>query len=296
MSQTVPAHYGIQFANTIELLLQQKDSRLGDKVSVASNYSGKQVSPVDQVGILEMDEVTSRFEPMGRKDIPLDRRWVVPQSYDLNQQLDSYDDHKLLIDPKSKYVQAGYAAAKRRRDRTIINAFFADAKTGEQGGTTTSFLSSQQIAVNFGSASNVNLTYAKVKEARRLFMAADVDTETEELFIGVTDKEHDSLLNEIQLISLDYNDRPVLQEGKITRFLGFNFVHSQLFKSQTDGSGYYRIPAWVKSGMHLAIWKDLETDISKRNDIKGTPWQAYLKLMIGATRLEEKKVVEIKCL
>lgn len=292
MSQNVPSHYVIQFANTIELLLQQKDSRLGDKVTIGS-YKGKQASPVDQFGIIEMQEAVGRYQPIGRQDLPNDRRWVLPTPFELNQILDSFDDHKLLIDPKSKYVEAAHAAAKRRRDRTIISAFFADAKTGEQGGTTTSFPSAQQIAVDFGSASNSGLTYAKLKEAKKMLMAADVDIDADPLFCGVTAEQHDNLLSEIQLISLDYNDRPVLQEGRIRSFMGFNFVHTELYG--VDGDSYRRIPVWAKSGMHLGVWNEMETNISQRTDLSSQPWQAYVKLMIGATRLEEEKVIEIKC-
>lgn len=292
MSLNVPGHYVIQFANTIEMLLGQEDFRLGGACAVG-RHIGKQAAVVDQLGLVEMNEVTSRFEPIGRTDAAVDRRWLLPKMFDLNQQLDSFDEHKLLIDPKSKYVQAAVNAANRQKDRVLINAFFADAKTGEQGGTTTSFPAGQQIAVGFGASGNVGLTYAKLKEAKRLLMAADVNVKSEPLFVGITAKQHDNLLNEIQLISLDYNEKPVLQEGLITRFLGFNFIHSELFA--TDSNSYRRVPCWAKSGMHLGIWKDVETNISQRNDLSSQPWQAYVKMMINATRTNEEKVIEIKC-
>lgn len=290
--QNVPAHFAQQFASNINLLLQQKDSRLRSCV-MTGNHQGEQASPVDQVGAVEMQDVVSRFAPMGRVDAALDRRWVDPQSSDLPQLLDSFDKLKLLIDPTSTYVQNAVAAAKRKQDRQIISAFFATAKTGKTGSDTTSFPGSQQVAVNHGASGNVGMTVAKLREAKKRLMAAEVELDTDPLFMAITAAQHDNLLGEALVVSTDFNDRPVLVDGKITRFLGINFIHTELVG--LDGSSYRRVPVWAKSGMYLGLWEDMQTSISKRNDLSGEPWQAYVKQTVGATRLEEKKIIEIKC-
>jgi len=110
--------------------------------------------------------------------------------------------------------------------------------------------------------------------------------------VVITAQQHDDLLNEAQAISLDYNTRPVLVDGKITAFMGFNFVHCE--RLPVDGSSYRRVPAYAKSGVHLGMWNDINTQISMRDD-KGYATQVYVKGTFGATRTEEKKVVEIKC-
>lgn len=292
MSQNIPNHYVQQYATNIEMLLQQKDSRLRSLVTQGT-YVGEQASPVDQVDAIEMLDVVGRFAPIGRVDAVVDRRWVSPESFDLPQLIDTFDKLKLLTNPESTWVMNAVAAAKRKQDRLIINAFFGDAKTGKTGSTTTSFPSAQQIAVDEGSSSNVGLTVAKLRAAKKMLMAAEVDLETDPIYCGVTAEQHDNLLAEAQVISTDFNERPVLVDGKITRFLGFDFVHSELF--QLDSSSYRRIPVWAKSGMHLGIWNDVVTDIDKRKDLTGHPWQAYVYMTMGATRLQEEKVVEIKC-
>jgi len=53
------------------------------------------------------------------------------------------------------------------------------------------------------------------------------------------------------------------------------------------------VPVWAKSGMHLGVWGDIQTSISQRHDLQGEPWQAYVKMTMGATRLEEDKIVKI---
>lgn len=294
MSQNLPAHYVMQFATNIQLLLQQKGSKLRSTVTTDS-YVGKQASPVDQIGKIEMQTVVNRFAPMGRVDAPVDRRWVYPTDYDLPQLIDAFDKLRLLIDPKSKYVENAVAAAGRQLDRLILAAALGTAKTGEQGATSTDLPAAQKIAVNFGGAAS-GLNVAKIREGKRLLMKADVDLETDEIYLPIGADQHDDLLGEIQIISSEFNgaDQPVLKEGKIMRFLGVNFIHTELSQANLS-AGDVLLPMYAKSGMHLGLWADVATDISQRKDLQGLPWQAYVTLTAGATRLEEKKVVQIAC-
>lgn len=292
MSINLPSHYTIQYANNIQLLLQQKGSKLRDKV-MSGSHVGKQASPVDQIGSIAMQPVVSRFAPMGRVDASVDRRWVYPSDFDLPQLIDSFDKLRLLLDPSSSYVQNAVYAAGRQMDDLIIDSFFGTAKTGEAGGTSTTFPAGNQVAVNEGAAANTGLTVAKLRKAKRLLMANQVDLESDPLTCVVTALQHDNLLAEAQVISMDYNDRPVLADGKIQRFLGIDFVHCE--RLDTDGSSYRRVPVFAKSGMYLGIWDDVKTDISQRKDLQSMPWQAYVTMTAGATRLEENKIVEIKC-
>lgn len=292
MSVNAPNHYVIQYANTIQLLLQQKGSKLRQHVMSGTHY-GKQASPVDQIGAINMQPAGSRYSPLGRVDAVLDRRWVFPQDFDLNQMIDNFDKLKMLLDPQSSYVQNAVYAAGRKMDDLIVSAFFADAKTGEVGGTTTSFPAANQVAVGFGAAANTGLTVAKLREAKRLLMSYEVDLEADPLTAVVTAKQHDNLLAEAQVISTDFNDKPVMVEGKVTRFLGINIVHCE--RLNVDGSSYRRVPVFAKSGMHLGIWKDQINDLSQRKDITSLPWQSYIQMSMGATRLEENKIIELKC-
>lgn len=303
MSVNIPTHFFTEFARNIDLLLQQKNSRLSDKVATG-NHSGDKASPVDQIGKVEMSDVTSRFAPMGRTDAPTSRRWVFPISSDLPQLLDSFDALKVLTDPKSKYVENAVNAANRRRDRHIIGAFFADAYTGVNAGSTETFGSTvttsggQNVSVSVGgSASGMNV--AKLKEGLRRLMEADVDLEAEQPYCAITASEHDDLLNEIQVISTDFGaaQAPVLVEGRIRRFLGINFVHTQLLTTGTDDAAgtSTACPLWVPSGMYYGNWQTAMTDISQRKDLQGLPWQAYVSMTGGATRLEKERVVRIWC-
>ncbi len=292
MSVNIPTHFVQQFATNIQLLLQQKGSKLRSTVMTGSHI-GKQASPVDQIGAIEMQQVIGRFGAMGRVDAALDRRWVFPSDFDLPQLIDSYDKLRLLNDPTSSYVQNAVFAAGRKFDQLILAAINGTNQTGETGSTATVLPAAQKVAVNFGASSNTGLTVAKLREAKRILMAADLDLDDpmNQLTCVVKAKQHDNLLAEAQVISTDFNDKPVLVEGKIMRFLGINFVHSELVETST----YDLVPVYAKSGVYLGLWNDISTDIDRRKDIQSLPWQAYVFMTAGATRLEEEKVVQVSC-
>lgn len=289
----IPTHYAQQYASTITLLLQQRGSRLRDTVTFMPISGAKSAVPVDQIGPVEATERATRYPPLTPGNTPADRPWVYPADFDWNDLVDSIDKLRVVTDPTSAMSLNGTYAMGRAQDRVIIRNFFADRKTGQEGGTTTSFLAANVVAVNFGAAGNVGMTVAKLREAKRILMAAEVDLDMDPLTLPVTAKQHDNLLAEMQVISLDFNEKPVLVEGKVTRFLGFNFKHTELLA--TDANAYRRVPAYAKTGMVLGMWNDITTDISQRKDLAGLPIQIYVYGTFGATRTEEKKVVEIKC-
>lgn len=293
MSANATSLYAQQYANNIQLKLQQKASRLRQCVTIG-NYVGEQASPVDQVDAVEMQPVTAQFAPITRTDAAVDRRWIVPSFYDLAQQVDTFDKLKMLTDLNGAHTQNAVSAAGRQFDRLIIAAAIGTAKTGKTGTTSTTLPNAQKIAVNFGASSDVGLTVAKLREAKRLLMKADVDLETDSLWMPLGADQHDNLLAEAQVISLDFNEKPVLMEGRLTRFLGINFIHTELAVANLV-SGDATIPVWARSGMHLGIWTDVKTDVSQRKDLSGHPWQSYVYMGAGATRLEEEKVVQIAC-
>lgn len=294
MSVNLPTHFVQQYSTNIALLLQQKGSKLRGAVTTGSHV-GKQASPVDQVGSIEMQAVTTRFAPMGRVDAPTDRRWVFPSDFDLPQMIDSYDKLRLITDPESTYVQNAVMAAGRQFDKLILDAVTGTAKTGETGATSTSFTAGNEVDVAVGGA-NSKLNVAKIKAVKELMMANFVDFDMEEAFIGITAADHASLLNEIQVISSDFNGggAPVLRDGKIDQFLGFKFIHSELIETELAGTNEVTLPVWVKSGMYLGMWNDIQNSVSRRNDLQGEPWQLYTYMTAGATRLEEDKVYAIE--
>lgn len=291
MSFEVTTHFVQQYTTNVQLLLQQRGSKLRDAVTVGS-YNGKAAKAIEQVGSVDAQKRTVRHGDTPLISTPADARWVFPTDYEWADLIDDQDKLRMLIDPQSAYAQNGAYALGRAMDDEIITAFFGTAKTGENGSTSTSHGASQQVAADTGATGATGLNISKLRAAKRILMANQVDIDNDPLFCVITAQQHDDLLNEAQAISLDYNTKPVLVDGKITSFMGFNFIHSE--RLETDGSSYRRVPAFAKSGMHLGMWNDISSMISERPD-KGYATQIYCKGTFGATRTEEKKVVEIKC-
>jgi capsid protein len=122
-------------------------------------------------------------------------------------------------------------------------------------------------------------------------MQANVNMDADQFFVAMTAQQFDDLLAEVQTTSLDYNTKPVLVDGRISNFMGFTFVHTELLaKASTTRSCI----AWAKSGIHLGLWKDVSSSIDKRPD-KSNSMQVYSTGTFGATRLEQGRVVEIQC-
>jgi hypothetical protein len=301
MSINIPEHYYTEYSRNIDLLLQQMDSRLSGAVNQGT-HSGEKASPVDQIGKIEMTDVTTRFAPMPRTDAPLSRRWVFPISSDLNQMIDTFDALKLLTDPKSKYVENAVAAGMRRKDRHIIGAFFADALTGVNAGTTETFGTAlttdatpgQNVGADTG-GSDSGLNVAKLKAGVKRLMEANVDVDAEPVHVAITAKQHDELLSEIQVIGREFGV-PILGDNKtLKRWWVIQFHHTELLTQGTDDTATtsWQVPMWVPNGMHYGSWQTLVTDISQRKDIQGIPWQAYVMLTGGATRLEKERVIRI---
>lgn len=295
MSDNLVGLYAQTYKGNIQLLLQQRGSRLRGSVTEDSGYVGNQAAPVDQIGSVEADPVTGRFQPIQGKDLPNDRRWVFPQDFDLPLFVDTFDKLRLLEDPTSSYSVAATNGMGRRIDDVIINGIFGTNKTGQNGATSVTFPAGQQISASLGASAATGLNVAKLKKGMELLLAAEADLDNDPVYLPITAKQNTDLMNEIQVINGDYSALgATVREGRLMNFMGINFLHSE--RLPTNGSGYRRCPLYLKSGLHLAIWGGSTTaDISQRKDLKGMPYQIYLWMTMDATRLEEKKIVEIPC-
>lgn len=287
MSFEVNTAFVQQYTTNVQLLLQQRGSKLRDYCTMGS-YTGKAAKAVEQIGAVTAQKKTSRHSDTPLISTPHSARWVFPEDYEWADMVDDQDKLRMLIDPTSPYAQNGAYALGRSLDAAIIAAALGDAKTGENGSTTTAFATAtQSIAVGA-----TGLTIAKLRQAKRILMANEVDVENDPLYIAVTATQVDNLLGTTEVTSADYNSVKALVAGQVDTFMGFKFIHTELLG--VDGSGDRRCIAWAKSGLHVGMWNDINAKITERAD-KSYATQVYVKGTFGATRVEEKKVVEIIC-
>jgi hypothetical protein len=296
MSDQLLQLFTTQFSTNLEFLLQQMSSKLRGFTS-EGQHVGKTASPVNQLGAVKLQTPAGRFAPMGRVDADMARRWVFPQDGELPQLIDSFDELKTIVDPKSKYATNASAAVGRAWDDAIVNAFFGTAYKGVDPSSFTaetwaSFSSAYDVAVDFQASAATGLTVAKIIEARRILMHYENDLSMEDPTLVIGSTQVSDLLKQVQVVSTEYNDRPVMVDGKVTRFLGCNIVQSERLGV---ASNVRDCALYMKSGMYLGMWKDMTNRVSIRNDLSGEPWQLYTSTSYGATRLQAGKIIKIKC-
>lgn len=279
------------YADSVQLLLQQRGSRFRAAV-MEGHYRGKAAKAVEQIGSVAAQKKTTRHADTPLIETPHAARWVFPAHYEWADLIDDQDKLETIVELTSPYSINGSAAMGRAMDDEIVPAFFADSRTGENGSDVTVFdTANQTVGVDVGGATS-GLNVTKLRAAKKILMANEVDIDNDPLYVAITAEQHDDMLNEIQAVSLDYNTKPVLVDGRITAFMGFNFVHSE--RLEADSGGFRRCPVWAKSGVHLGLWNDIEARVTERDD-KSYATQVYVRGTFGATRTEEGKVVEIKC-
>lgn len=287
-----------QFSANLEMKIQQKTSHLRGKVAEGS-HRGRLASPVQYMSPIKMQTPQGRFAPKVRTDVNFERRWVFPADADVDQLIDTFDELRLISDPKSQYSSNVAAAVAREWDDRLLAASTATAFLGRDvdGLATESFdTTTYGIADDFGASAATGLTVAKLIELKRKFRhyGQDGNMDNEQLtFIGGSQQEAD-LLGQVQVVSTEFNERPVLVDGKVVRFLGFDFAWMErlpIVATNTRGC-----IAFMKSGLYLGIWKEQTNEVSRRYDLSSHPWDLYTMISSGAVRLEPGKLFQVRCL
>jgi hypothetical protein len=164
------------------------------------------------------------------------------------------------------------------------------------------------VSVDSGAASGLNVeTLRAVKEK---FDLADVDEEIQRYF-AISAKQLRQLLAQEEVTSSDYATIKALVEGKVDQFMGFTFVRTERLLYQTgglqfdvsdgsvgsgagDADGYRQCFAWAQEGLLRSVGEDVMARVTERAD-KSYSTQVYAEQDVGATRMEEEKVVEVLC-
>lgn len=304
MSFTVTTAFVQQFTGNVKMIAQQQQSRLRSTV-LEDGITG------ESAYLEQLAPTAARKRQQRHGDSPIMnsqhlRRRVTPFDYEWGDLVDQPDKVRTLIDPDSAYAQAAGFAMARGYDDEIIAAYFATAFTGKDGSTSVVWPAGDAesqptqkagtvVLVNswaYGNgAGNVGMTVSKAIEAKVALDAAEGD-ENEERVMVCQAQQIGNMLATTEATSADYNSVKALVNGQIDTFLGFKWIRSE--RLTLDGTGYRRCAAYRKSAMGLGTAKDIWTRIQERAD-KSFSDYVYAAMSIGAARLEEVKMVEIKC-
>jgi hypothetical protein len=288
MSTQITTAFVEQYSANVTMLAQQMGSVLRSAVDVET-IKGKNAF-FDQIGSVTAQVRSSRHGSTPQLDTPHSRRRVSLADYEWADLIDDLDKVRMLIDPTSAYAKAAAAAMGRAMDDVIIAALGGSADTGVAGGTAVALPSSQKVSTS-AQADGSGLTIAKLRSAKFILDSNDVDPSTPR-YIVVSPKQIQDLLATTEVTSSDFNTVKALATGTLDSFLGFKFlVSNRLALANTDDRLVY---AFAADAIKLAIGKDVTARIDERAD-KSYATQVYYSMAIGATRMEEKKVVEIPC-
>jgi len=276
--------YAKQYGSLVYMLAQQKGSRLRDTVTVKSGVTGEECY-IDQVSAFAALPRTTRLAQTNPTLADYARRRVALEDFYIAKGIDKMDDVRTLGDPTSAIVQSGMAGMGRQIDDLLIAAASGTAYTGKVGGTSTTLSSTQKVAVG-----STNLTLAKLLSGLEILNGNDVDP-SDPKYIIISSGMLTSLLNTTEIKSTDYNSVKALVQGDVNTFLGMKFIRSERL---AGGASTRKALLYTKSGMAIAIGKDIKSRITEESTLHFAK-QLYFSMSMGASRLEEEKVVEIAC-
>jgi len=305
MSSQIPTSYVDSFSANVFHLSQQKGSRL--QPSVRNEHQNSESAFWDRIGSVVAQLKTSRHSDTPQLDTPHSRRRVTLDDYIYADLVDDEDLRRTLNDPTNDYALAAVWALGRSKDDVMITAALGTAFGGQKGGTSVTFPNAQKLAaVSGGAGSNMNVQV--LRRAKKVLDEGEVDPDIPR-FIVMEASQFESLLSETEIASADFNSVRALVQGEIDTFMGFNFMRSQRLNLQSgtlnfnnttgavgsgsgDADGYRRAFAWAMDGLLLSTSREINVRIDERAD-KSYATQVFASMGIGATRMEEEKVVEI---
>lgn len=283
-----------QYSTNLELLLQQRGSPFRSFVRKANAAGSKSYRFLSQVGKVVAGRQTGPAEPIDNQAMSIEARWVnMPLPFKFQTIVDDIDLLQTNIEPTGAYVTSAVESLNRGITDSFFSAYYGTAKTGETGSGSTSFTAGNQINVDVGAGAATGLNIEKLRAVKKLAMSKFNDFSFERPVMALNAKAHDDLLALTQVVSTEFNTRPVLgQDGMVTSFMGINFIMNE--QIPTDASGYYRLPFWVPSGVGEATWFDIKTDIREQPQLTGKPRLIEAMSCLEFTRLEEDKCYEVK--
>ena len=284
MSQFITEAFVQQFADNFLHVAQQKTSRFQMCVLEEPNIVGTSKS-VNRLGQRTAQKRLTRHADTPLNDQAHSTRFIDLFDWDDGDMIDDQDKIRMLIDPKSEYVQAMVQGLNRAKDDVVITAALGNSRST----TGNVALPAGQKIANGGTG----LTKAKLIQTKQIFRANEADEYAgEELYFSFSDGELSDILSDTTLTSADFIQLRLLQEGNLgTKWMGFTWVPSQRLPLS---GGIRSTFAWAKSGIKLGTGAEIMTRVGE-DPGKGFNVRVYAKMSIGAARVEEEKVVQVDC-
>lgn len=313
----IPKHYADIFKANVYHKVQQTQSVLSSGVRQEMHGTGE-TAFYDSYEKTQTNKRTERAQQTQLVEVGRDRRAVRADWYDWATVIDRIDTAKTIHKPDSPLVQAATYAFNRTKDEIIYEAGLGVAYTGRKGVDQVALPDSQKIVAFDGTTTSgiANLNISTLARIKRKFWDNNIGTGADlypnaMLHIAVKGSAIEQMLNDDTITSADYNNVRALVRGDIDTFMGFKFhIFNGLDQNDetitydeetgeyggtgatTNGEVYDRALVWSTDGILLSKGQDMRVRVSERDDLSYVK-QIYADMHLGATRMEEEKVIEL---
>lgn len=296
MSNEITTAMRIKYLDDWYDMAQQKKSRLRERVRQDPDFLDGKWGYYDRIGATESQIKTTRHGDTPIIETPHSRRRIWRATHEWGDMVDRSDVRRTLKNPTNKYVMNSRKAFNRDVDRAIVRAALGNSEAidEDEGVTIVALPATQKIDVAYkfgGGGTASGLTKDKVIRAKMQLLTGEVD-EDEDLTWVYHPDELEAMLQTMEVTSSDYASVKALVEGKIDTWMGFKWKRFNELPLVT--TGVRANIAFAMSGIGLAADGDPFVGIGPRPDKK---WNTgiYMEWEIGATRIEEVKVMEVAC-
>lgn len=288
----------LTYQRNVQLAVQQLRSLLEAGFTYAGYLAGRQAQMLELMGASEAIIDGTRGGDTPNIDSNIEPVWVRPRQIEWGKVIEKEDAIKALTDYQSPFVQVGAAAVKRAKDTILASAIFGDRLIGQDGTTVQSYDSAsgvRRVTEGIGASATDDTTATgmnvrKILRGKRLFQAEHIDLDQEKLVCFLNAKEIEDLYRDITFVSKDYRDKAVLEGRQVLEVADVKIIHTEGL-ANVDGDTHCAAMACM-SGLHWGEFSPIETKVEPNPAKKYRP-HPYMETWLGATRSEDKKVVEI---
>jgi len=283
--------YVIQFSERVHMEVSQTESRLSPLAEVITVQGEKHA--YDGLGTVEASEVTAQYQPVKFDNIEHLRREIKGRQFIVTLPVDEKDVNQVLSDPTGKYAIRAAEAMKRRKDKVLYNAAFADVNTGKDMDVVITFADDGGITVDATSG----LTKEKLDEINQNYIDNEVTIEnTQMVALAISGEEHTDLMGEAEFLDVDFVNDKALVGGRLESANGNKII---LFGANSSlpildvNTSVRDCLSLAQGGLALGLWKDVDIQVQPRYDLV-TTWQIVVTMYIGAVRTEGVRVQKVQ--
>lgn len=321
----IPKHYADMFSANVFYLAQQVKGAIAPYVRQEQHAAGAETVFYDSFKKTRVNKRTERAQQTNLVEVDRDRRAVRADWYDWATVIDKIDTAKTIHKPDNPLVKIATWAFTVNKDEVCYEAALGTAYTGRKGLDAVVLPDSQKVVAfdpaTPASAGNIKpLNIATLARVKRKFREAEVGSQAG-MYPGAgfhflcKPGQIEQMLNDPMITTIDRNSVKALVQGEVDSFMGFVFhewngvetastsiqympdtgeiVTGTPSGSISSGTAVYdRCMAWYTDGILLSVGQGLRTKFGERADLSHVK-QIYMDSHLGATRMEEEKVIEV---